>query len=702
MLRQLFILIVAVMAINFNLNPASAQLAPGEFRQLRSDDPACAEGFTCFQVGPYESGAEIGFDRMLRVVNHGVEEAQQVTILQLEAANPCGVMYTSPGRRSAVNGECSRNGTSERVTFAEYCDGASACSRWPFAGRVYRVPSVRILTPDERAEEMAREIANAVVTETVPAPSTLGANLRELIELRSSDQPPTDAHEVAALTAMADALDRTSATAHVETAPDMVFDHAETAARSEESDALADANARVAELETELAALRATPATGGWSTGLGIALGIAVLIILMLLFTRRPGVEGSTIINLTDDERREIEAKAEAKYKKKFETTNTQLKEIADTDVNLKMLRALQKTFLERMGEVMNDRSFEETLSDARAYRDDWKRLVKGYTPKGLADALANAKVFERMEKAFAAVFGELSPPIAFGEYAFAGLQHRHEKALADLKTKHDADLEALDESFQNDLRAKGDEIATRDTRILELTQEKSELQEQLNDSLTAAAQVVAEELDVLLFNAPWYREDLRGLTARHELTGERNIDYSTVVRLFGIPAMLDGKRWKQSDRLASRQKTLDLYNMWLKIYEGLHKLTSRFDALAGRKAASDLTPPPGSIPAERPLTMPPPPAELRDLGDDQDEDVTGVAGTPYRSEPESVESESDLGREPTVITSIASLAGNGRDDATTKVANLGPDGEPVRTGKTLMGLPAAPIAEPAGPAEGE
>ena len=692
MLRQLFILIAAVMAINFNLSLASAQLAPGEFRQLRSDDPVCGEGFTCFQVGPYESGADIGFDRMLRVVNRGVEEAQQVTILQLEAANPCGVMYTSPGRDPGANGVCRRNGTSERVTFAEYCDGERACSRWPLAGRVYRVPSVRILTPDERAEEMAREIRNAVITETVPAPATLGANLREAIELRRSAQPPSDEHEVALLEAMADALDRTSTTAHDEATPDMVFDHTETGAGSEESDALGAANARIAELETELAAARTAPASassGSWSvTGLGIALAIAVLIILMLLLTRRPGVEGSTIINLTDDERAQIEARAEAKWKKKLEVAQTQLKPIVDADMNLKALREVQRTYLERMGEVMNDKNFEETLSDARAYRDDWKRLVKGYTPKGLADALANAKVFERMEKAFAAVFGTLTPQIAFGEYAFAGLQHRHEAALADLKAKHDADLEALDESFQNDVRAKNDEIATRDTRI-------RELQEQLDESVKAAAQVVAKELDEFLFSAPWYREDLRGLTARHEMTGERNIDYSTVVRLYGVPAMLDGKRWKQSDRLASRQKTLDLYNMWLKIYEGLHKLTSRFDELAGRKAASDHTPPPGSIPAERPLTMPPPAAEMQDLGDDQDEVETSVGGKAY--EPESV-----LRGEPTVIASFASLADKGSEDATTKVIHRGPDGEPVRTGKTLTGLPAVPTVEPAGPAEGE
>jgi hypothetical protein len=474
----------------------------------------------------------------------------------------------------------------------------------------------------------------------------------------------------------------------------MVFDHTETGADSEESDALGAANARITELETELAAARTAPgsaSSGSWSvTGLGIALAIAVLIILMLLLTRRPGVEGSTIINLTDDERAQIEAKAEAKWKKRLEVAQTSLavQTEAEKDGHLKTLRGFQKTYLERMGEVMNDKNFEETLSDARAYRDDWKRLVKGYTPKGLADALANAKVFERMEKAFAAVFGTLTPPIAFGEYAFAGLQHRHEAALADLKAKHDADLEALDESFQSDLRAKGDEIATRDARI-------RELQEQLDDSVKTAAQVVAKELDALIFGAPWYREDLRGLTARHETSGARGIDYDTIVRLYGIPAMLDGKRWKQSDRLASRQKTLDLYQMWLKIYEGLSKLTSRIDELAGRKAASDHTPPPGSIPAERPLTMPPPAAELQDLGEDQDEVETSVGGKAY-------EPESALRGEATVIASFASLADKGSEDATTKVIHRGPDGEPVRTGKTLTGLPAVPTVEPAGPAEGE
>jgi hypothetical protein len=200
---------------------ASAQMPnPGQMIQLRADDPLCGEGYTCFRVGAYRPGGVTRtFERMLGIVNRGRPEASHVTMEQLEAANECGVMYVRNGRPSAANGVCSRNGTTERVTFESFC-GGRACARWPYANRVYRVPSVRILTPDERAEEMAREIASAVDTATVPAPASLGANLRELIELRRSGQPPTDEHEAAVLTAMADALDRTSGAA----SSDMTFE----------------------------------------------------------------------------------------------------------------------------------------------------------------------------------------------------------------------------------------------------------------------------------------------------------------------------------------------------------------------------------------------------------------------------------------------------------------------------------------------
>lgn len=221
---------------------ASAQMPnPGEMIQLRADDARCPEGHSCFMVGEYRPGGVTRtFERMLGIVNRGRPEASHVTIEQLEAANECGVMYVRNGRPSAANGVCSRNGTTERVTFESFC-GGRACARWPYANRVYRVPSVRILTPDERAEEMAREIANAVDTETVPAPASLGANLRELIELRRSSQPPTDEHEAAVLTAMADALDRTSGTAPT----DMTFPEL-----GDENVVTDDANA------AELAALR--------------------------------------------------------------------------------------------------------------------------------------------------------------------------------------------------------------------------------------------------------------------------------------------------------------------------------------------------------------------------------------------------------------------------------------------------------------
>lgn len=252
---------------------ASAQLPmpnPGELLTLSANDPRCSEGHACFMVGVYRPGGVVrSFERMLEVVNRGRAEGQHVTLEQLDAANECGVMYvrgTGDARVFGANGACSRNGTIGRMTFDAFCRGDRSCQRWPYANRVYRVPSVRILTPDERAEEMAREIRASGDTATVPAPADMGQRLTELSELMSESRPPTAEHVRDVIAAMGAALTNArtaTGTASAEPAAvpaDMDFS-------AEASDANSEMNAtdasRIAELEQELAAARAA-SEGRW------------------------------------------------------------------------------------------------------------------------------------------------------------------------------------------------------------------------------------------------------------------------------------------------------------------------------------------------------------------------------------------------------------------------------------------------------
>jgi hypothetical protein len=132
-----------------------------------------------------------GLGEILDRVNADLEGDSLVTWEQLDAANPCIIIYRRDGHRFGHNGSCDTNSTDERVSYASYCEGDPTCARWPMAGRVYRIPARPRLTPGERAEEMARTLDETTVTETVPAPAELGGWLTELSDLMGEEQGPT-------------------------------------------------------------------------------------------------------------------------------------------------------------------------------------------------------------------------------------------------------------------------------------------------------------------------------------------------------------------------------------------------------------------------------------------------------------------------------------------------------------------------------
>lgn len=186
--------LVAVCILVLGSTTASAQDQPmpgrGEILELRRDDPRNTEGYRSFIFGSWTSGMG-GLRDILDRVNADLEGDSRVTWEQLDAANPCIIIYRRNGHRFGHNGSCNTNSTEERVTYASYCEGDPTCARWPMAGRVYRIPARPRLTPGERAEEMVRTLDETTVTETVPAPAEMGGWLTELSDLMGEEQGPT-------------------------------------------------------------------------------------------------------------------------------------------------------------------------------------------------------------------------------------------------------------------------------------------------------------------------------------------------------------------------------------------------------------------------------------------------------------------------------------------------------------------------------
>lgn len=611
---------------------ASAQpLAPGEFRQLRSDDPECGEGFTCFQVGPYRPESGPLFDRMLRVVNRGVEdESRHITIAQLEAANPCGVRYFAPGRRYTVNGTCSANGTTERVTFAEFCEGASGCVRWAFVGRVYRVPSVRILTPDERAEEMAREIENAVVTETVPAPSTLGANLRELIELRNSDQPPSDAHEAAVLTAMANALDRSSASAPAEAPADMVFDHAETVTDPEESDALAVANTRIAELEAELAARPVAAGNLGHWIAIVILSLVALGLLLYLFFSPRHKV----IEDLSDAERARERTNAKkaferelggsiAETKSKLEQRQADQTELDNAKSGLAAIREIFEKNTGIRHATVND--IGKWMKEAHDFVFLWKAHLSKTTPIELRDERTQAVKYRQLDEAWKSVEGfKLSLTIANTEKVikdwvrFMQLQTEWAGLVPAYAVTESPDGGLLDYVQMRNREASRAIIEQRDGFEAQANEQAAlfRKEREASDRLSTQFEDILESLNVVT------RGEFGSILMRVGL--ERVIDPERVRNRFSKMRKFEGPKQRGKAREAivvHELQSLALCDFLRTTIDGLNKVGDIACEALGRKPVVDNTPAPGTVSVPSPATLAIAPESAEELGSEESDE---------------------------------------------------------------------------------
>jgi hypothetical protein len=224
--------LVAVCILVLGSTTASAQDQPmpgrGEILELERDDPRNTEGYRSFIFGSWTSGMG-GLGEILDRVNADLEGDSRVTWEQLDAANPCIIIYRRDGHRFGHNGSCDTNSTAERVSYASYCEGDSSCARWPMANRVYRIPARPRLTPGERAEEMVRTLDETTVTETVPAPAELGGWLTELSDTMGEEQPPTYDQVRNVIAAVGRTLTRAEETASARTDAHAVPEPAATA-----------------------------------------------------------------------------------------------------------------------------------------------------------------------------------------------------------------------------------------------------------------------------------------------------------------------------------------------------------------------------------------------------------------------------------------------------------------------------------------
>lgn len=238
-MSRFFTVLVAMFLLVLGSTTASAQDTPmpgrGVILELRRDDPRYQEGYRSFIYGNWVSGMP-GLNDLLDRVNADQEGDSLVTMEQLDAANPCSVIYHRAGDRFGHNGSCDTNATAERMTYAAFCDGDSSCARWPMARHVYRIPSAPRLTPGERVEEMVRRLDGTTVTETVPAPAELGGWLTELSDSMSDEeQRPTYEQVQSGIAAIGRTLARTNSAAD-DTGADTAPDTAPVAAAGTEPD----------------------------------------------------------------------------------------------------------------------------------------------------------------------------------------------------------------------------------------------------------------------------------------------------------------------------------------------------------------------------------------------------------------------------------------------------------------------------------
>ncbi|GEM_PF-6445461 len=295
----------------------------GEILELRRDDPRASEGYRSFIFGSWVSGMG-GLDTVLGRVNADLEDGSLVTMEQLDAANPCVVIYHREGHGPGHNGSCDTNPRSERVSYASFCGGDRSCARWPMAHRVYRIPSRARLTPGERAEEMLRNVDTAPVTTTVPAPAELGGQLTELSDLMSEEQPPTYEQVRGVIGAFGRALVRASeatpatapATGHVAAVDpangtaDMDFNEADVASTpTSPSDPATTGSGAI---EHDTSSMTSADTTPPWFNPFLLWLVIAILSLAMILLLLKDNIRAWFRPTITDDEEQETPATSPA------------------------------------------------------------------------------------------------------------------------------------------------------------------------------------------------------------------------------------------------------------------------------------------------------------------------------------------------------------------------------------------------------
>lgn len=152
----------------------------------------------------------VPYERLSELANRGVtDDANRITPEQLDAANPCRVIFVC--RRGAVrqmyrNGSCGENAASDPVTYDSFCpDGRP--ERWLIQGVPYDLPPARVLTGGEEAARIAATIESALdrpadSDQGAVTPSTLAEWNSALLRAVNAETPATPGQLSAPLHAM--------------------------------------------------------------------------------------------------------------------------------------------------------------------------------------------------------------------------------------------------------------------------------------------------------------------------------------------------------------------------------------------------------------------------------------------------------------------------------------------------------------------
>lgn len=385
--------------------PTSAQdLTPPAPYQISEvpRGPRCPDhGTRCFLAGRGATASQ-----MLSQVNRGIADpSRRVTMADLEAANPCDISYVRDDGSAKRNGLCPvMNGTTERVTWENFCDGHHACQRWVIASypghlRIYSVPKRHRRIVSESVAETARapDVPQAVVTAPIPVVATaplMGA----AAPVQVATSPP---------------------------APDPSLER------------------RIVQLTRERDDARRASGTDWTLSGVMVALLLGLLVASFYLGSSRTKV---TTVNLSENENRawndkvqEAERKTEAAIRRAQEAENSVRDELRLANEDIAPFRVLQGLYKSKMNADLTPQRLDETIRGFKAHAV-LETALGGLSVGSVKQAVLEAGIYRNLKAAWEVNF----LGTGFNQLAIANVPVKHKQEIEALCATHNAEIEDL------------------------------------------------------------------------------------------------------------------------------------------------------------------------------------------------------------------------------------------------------------------